>query len=270
DPPIVRMREIICSGELGALAMINSWSYGNFLYRPRRPEELKTEAGGGIIYNQVPHQVDVVRYLGGGLVESVRSMVWALDPARPTEGSHVTFLQFANGSAASLVFSGYDFFDSDEFHFWISESGEERQPGGHGMARAMLSRLTDPSEEVALQSAKAYGASVEKARSIGDCHHPHCGVTIASCEHGDLRPSADGVLIYDHNGCREVPIPMGRAFPDKTGVIDELYDAIAGVRLPIHDGPWGKATMEVAAAILQSSRERREIQMRYQVQLKKD
>jgi phthalate 4,5-cis-dihydrodiol dehydrogenase len=44
--------------------MINTWNYTNFLYRPRRPEELRTELGGGVIYNQVPHQVDIVRLLG--------------------------------------------------------------------------------------------------------------------------------------------------------------------------------------------------------------
>lgn len=51
----------------------------------------------------------MVRLLGGGMVHSVRSMAWALDESRPTEGSHMTFLQFEGAAAASLVFSGYDF-----------------------------------------------------------------------------------------------------------------------------------------------------------------
>jgi len=65
DPPILRIREIIHSGELGRLGMIHSWNYTDFLYRPRRPEELDTRLGGGIVFNQVPHQVDTVRLLGG-------------------------------------------------------------------------------------------------------------------------------------------------------------------------------------------------------------
>lgn len=97
DPPVAKMREIIRSGELGPMAMINTFSYSNFLYRPRRPEELRTELGGGIIYNQVPHQVDVVRLLGGGKVRSVRSMAWVLDPERPTtqrpQRPHSHFMQ---------------------------------------------------------------------------------------------------------------------------------------------------------------------------------
>ncbi len=103
DPPILKMREIIRSGRIGQLAMINSMSYSNYLYRPRRPEELNTDLGGGIVYNQIPHQVDVVRWLAGGLVKSVRSMTWALDPQRPTEGSHASFLQFESGAVAVVV-----------------------------------------------------------------------------------------------------------------------------------------------------------------------
>jgi len=43
----------------------------NFLYRPRRPEELDTTLGGGIMFNQVPHQSRHCAASGGGLVKSV-------------------------------------------------------------------------------------------------------------------------------------------------------------------------------------------------------
>jgi len=268
DPPIVKMREIIRSAELGPLAMINTWLYGNFLYRPRRPEELSTDQGGGIIYNQVPHQVDVVRLLGGGMVRSVRSMAWALDRERPTEGSHVSFLQFENGSAASMVYSGYDFFDSDEFHFWVAESGEPKAPNRHGSARAALHKIGNRDDEAALKAANAYGGKPRPGAPAGTParhHHPHFGVLIASCAHGDLRLSADGVLVYGRDGVREIPVPAGPAFPDKTGVVRELYDSIVHDRAPLHDGRWGKATMEVAEAVLISARERREVLLSHQV-----
>src|SRR3546814_17004539 len=76
--------------------------------------------------------MDVVRLLGGGLVRSVRAMAWQLAPDRPTEGSHMTFVQFVDGSTASIVYSGYDYFDSDEFHGWVGELGADSTPGGHG------------------------------------------------------------------------------------------------------------------------------------------
>src|SRR5580698_9985592 len=127
DPAVREMRRLVASGELGALGMIASWNYTNYLYRPRRPEELDTAKGGGILFNQVPHQIDTVRLIGGGLVKSVRAQVGVLDPARPTEANCTAFLEFANGVAASLVYSGYDFFDSDELHFWVSERGSPKQ-----------------------------------------------------------------------------------------------------------------------------------------------
>ncbi|WP_354003799.1 Gfo/Idh/MocA family oxidoreductase [Ramlibacter aurantiacus] len=265
DAPVRRMREIIRSGELGPLAMINTWSYSNFLMRPRRPEELDTSLGGGIIYNQVPHQVDMVRLLGGGMVHSVRSMTWALEPGRPTEGSHLTFLQFEDGAAASLVFSGYDYFDSDEFHFWVGESGEQKAPDAHGKARAGLRRFADAREEGAFKARAAMAVGLGGAPQPASWHHPHCGVTIVSCAGGDMRPSADGVLVYDRQGRRELQVPRGPAFPDKASVLDEMAQAIRTARAPLHDGAWGMATMEVCAAVLQSARERREIVLRHQV-----
>src|SRR5579863_3661710 len=97
DPAVRAMARIVASGELGPLGMIAAWNYTNFLYRPRRPEELDTAQGGGILFNQLPHQIDVVRLLGGGLVKGVRAQAGVLDPARPTEGHAVAFLAFRDG-----------------------------------------------------------------------------------------------------------------------------------------------------------------------------
>jgi phthalate 4,5-cis-dihydrodiol dehydrogenase len=268
DPPVRRMRELIRSGELGPLAMVNTWSYSNFLMRPRRAEELDTAQGGGVIFNQLPHQVDIVRLLGGGMVRSVRSMAWALEPGRPTEGSHLTFLQFEDGAAASLVFSGYDYFDSDEFHFWVGELGEPKAADGHGRARAQLRRFVNVSEENAFKASAAMQAGFDAAPQPAHWHHLHCGVTIVSCARGDMRPSADGVLIYDQEGRRELAVTRGPAFPDKASVVDEMLQAIGTGVSPLHDGAWGKATMEVSAAVLQSARERREIVLQHQVPLR--
>lgn len=261
DPPIQKMREIIRSGDLGPLAMINTWSYSNFLYRPRRPEELRTDLGGGIIFNQVPHQMDVVRLLGGGMVRSVRSMAWVLDSRRPTEGSHMTFLQFESGATASIVFSAYDYFDSDEFHSWVGELGEERKPA-NGSSRAALARIASPEEEALLKGSRTYAG---KPEIVPPKHHLHCGVTIASCAGGDLRASPNGVTIYGCNGPEDVRVPLGRAFPDKQAVIDELYEAVLQDREPVHNGRWGKATMEASLAVLESARTKQEIILKCQV-----
>ena len=65
DSPYLRAREIVSSGEFGRVRMIHALNYTDFLYRPRRPEELRTEAGGGVVFSQAAHQVDVVRLLAG-------------------------------------------------------------------------------------------------------------------------------------------------------------------------------------------------------------
>ena len=64
DAPIRRTREIIASGTFGAVRMIQALYYTDFLYRPRRPEELDTTRGGGVVWSQAAHQVDIVRLLG--------------------------------------------------------------------------------------------------------------------------------------------------------------------------------------------------------------
>jgi phthalate 4,5-cis-dihydrodiol dehydrogenase len=66
DRPILRTREIVQSGAVGAVKMISAQNYNDYLYRPRRSEELATESGGGAIFSQAAHQVDIVRLLGGG------------------------------------------------------------------------------------------------------------------------------------------------------------------------------------------------------------
>jgi phthalate 4,5-cis-dihydrodiol dehydrogenase len=267
DPPVLAMRAIIASGALGRLRMINTWDFTDFLYRPRRPEELDTALGGGIIFNQVPHQVDTVRLLGGGLLRSVRSSAGVWDPARPTEGSHATFLQFQDGAIATVVYSGYDHFNSDELFEWVAEGGRPAQPGTHGAARRALRQVGSPEQEAQMKASTGVGGTQERYREGTGAprNHPHFGVTVVSCERGDLRPTPRGVDVFSEEGRREVVVPLGRATPDKGRVIDELYEAVVTGQPTRHDGRWGKATLEACLAILESSRTQREITLTHQV-----
>jgi phthalate 4,5-cis-dihydrodiol dehydrogenase len=258
DPQVHVMRLMIASGALGRLGMIHSFNYTNFLYRPRRPEELDTAQGGGILFNQMPHQIDTVRLLAGGLVRSVRAQTTALDPARPTEGSCAALLQFENGAAASLVYSGYDYFDSDEWHFNISERGAPKTLD-HGAARRALTQTAD--EVRARTETFAYGSNLTAMPP----HQPHFGITIATCEMAELRASADGLIKYDQMGPMRINIERGPGMPGRHQVLDEMGQVLRFGRRPIHDGRWGKATLEVALAIQQSAQERREVAVEHQV-----
>src|SRR2546423_9395216 len=107
DAPIRRTRELIASGAFGRLRMITAFNFTDFLYRPRRPEELDTARGGGAVYNQAAHQVDIVRLLAGGRLASVRAQTGAWDRARPPEGAYSALLTFEDGAFATITYSGY-------------------------------------------------------------------------------------------------------------------------------------------------------------------
>ncbi len=90
-------------------------------------------------------------------------------------------------------------------------------------------------------------------------HEQHFGFLLASCERADLRPSADGVLIYSDEGLTQIDVPRGRAYPNKDAVIDEFYDAIVAGRRAIHDARWGTTTMEIALALIESAQRGNEV-----------
>jgi phthalate 4,5-cis-dihydrodiol dehydrogenase len=251
DAPILRTRALIASGAFGAVRMIHALNYTDFIYRPRRPEELDTAQGGGAIFSQAAHQVDIVRLLGGGRVKSVRAATGAWDAARPTEGSYAALLTFESGAFASLTYGGYGHFDSDEFMRWIGEMGQSKAP----YARKPQA-YADAAQEAAAKNARNYGGAGYQPGSP-PLTHQHFGTVIVSCERADLRPMPDGVMIYQDGTARHDPLPPP-AVP-RAEVIDELYAAVVRGEPPLHDGAWAMATLEVCLAVLQSSREGRDI-----------
>ncbi len=258
DAPIARAAGIIGSGSAGAMRMMTALNYTDFLYRPRRPEELSTASGGGVIFNQAPHHVDVARLLGGGMVKSVRAITGSWDPARPTEGAYTALLLFENGATASLTYSGYAHFDSDALTDWIGEGGQTKDPAMYGVARAALRGK----EESALKRANNYGGA-KPPPPRAPLAHAHFGPLIVSCERADLRPTPHGIHIYDDAGERFEAIPPP-AVP-RGAVIDEFLAAIHTGRPTLHNGEWGLATMEVCLAMLTSARDGRDIALSRQV-----
>ena len=265
DSPYLRSRDIIASGELGRVRMIHALNYTDFLYRPRRPEELQTEAGGGVVFSQAAHQVDVVRLLAGSPIVRVRALLGAWDPARPTEGAYAALLWFDDGAFASLTYSGYGHFDSDEWCGWVGEMGLRKSADSYGAARRRLASLASPQEEARLKSAGTYGGSsyqpptVEMNRGGAATLHQHFGPVVVSCERGDLRPMPDGVWIY--GDAQREHRPLAAPAVPRFEVIDELHAAVTAGAAPLHDGRWARATLEVCLALLQSAREQRDVEL---------
>ncbi|MFB5195388.1 Gfo/Idh/MocA family protein [Neobacillus sp. KR4-4] len=262
EPPIRKIREIIEKGTLGKVRMINNWYYNDWMYRPRTPEELDTELGGGVTYRQGSHQFDVIRYIGGGMLRSVRAMAGRWDESRPTEGAHAAFLEFEDGTAATAVYNGYDHFLTTELTFGIGEGGPSQRNQGYGSSRKAIQQLSSSEEERRLKSLKGYGGKHAKNYDQEKAHQPFFGLTVVSCERGDIRQSPNGLYVYGESD--KVEIQLG----NETGrdvMIAELYDAVAFDKPPIHDGKWGKANLEVCQAVLKSARERKEIYLKHQV-----
>jgi phthalate 4,5-cis-dihydrodiol dehydrogenase len=251
DAPIALTRQLIASGRYGRLRMITAMMFTDFLYRPRRAEELDTSKGGGAVYNQAAHHLDIVRLLGGS-VRSVRAGTGNCDAARPTEGAYSAFLTLDGGVFATITYSGYAHFDSDEFTGWITEGGARKDPNGYGAARKAL--LGD---EMQIKNARNYGGAQFAPPKAG--LHQHFGVLIASCERGDLRPLPEGVMIYADGEKRLEALAPPKV--QRAEVIDELYAAVVDGKAPLHDGDWGTATMEACLAILRSAKEGREVSL---------
>jgi len=96
-------------------------------------------------------------------------------------------------------------------------------------------------------------------------HHPYFGLTVVSCERGAIRQSPDGLVVYGQNGLQEIPV--ARTMRGRAAELAELHRAITEDRPVQHDGRWGRATLEVCFAILQSAYEDREVVLSHQVSL---
>jgi phthalate 4,5-cis-dihydrodiol dehydrogenase len=252
DPNIREMRRILAAGELGRLGMILSFNYNDFLLRPHREDEFDARTGGGIAFNQLAHQIEIVRLLAGP-VRAVRAGMGALDTARTAPGHCMAFLEFASGATASVTFSGYDFFDSDEWHHWIAEGGGRKEAGRQGQTRAaFLARSRDLEAHQDL----AFGA---RALPTEQPHLPHFGLLIVTCERGDMRLSPSGLLIHGVDGTREIAAPRGIGRPGQGDALDALWQAVREGRPCRHDARWGRDTVAVILAVLQSARTRREV-----------
>ena len=261
DAPILRAREIIDSGAVGRVRMITALDFTDFLYRPRRPEELDTARGGGAVFNQAAHQVDIVRLLAGGRVSRVRALTGRWDQARPTEGAYAacspsTTARSRRSSTAATRIST----PTSSWAGSASWDGRRILPGMARHARCSRPRPTRRAQErPQLRQPRRHPAGRPGA-------HQHFGVVVVSCDHADLRPLPHGVMIYGDTAQRLDPLPAP-AVP-RAEVIDELYDAVVNGVPPVHSGEWAMATLEVCLAILRSAREGTEISLENQTGLR--
>ncbi|MEZ5658679.1 MAG: Gfo/Idh/MocA family oxidoreductase [Burkholderiaceae bacterium] len=248
DEPVRLAADVLASGEFGRLRMINALNFTDFLYRPRRPEELITEQGGGVVFSQGAHQIDVVRRLAMCRALSVQAMTGNWDPDRPTEGAYMALLRFEDGTIASLSYSGYAHFDSDEWMDWIGELGHAKAPDTYGHVRRQLAQARTPEDETRLKHERTFGST---RNAPSPTFHEHFGPVIISADHADLRLTPEGLWVYGDDDrsfrpCAAMNIP-------RLGLNNAIVAALRFDQPAIQDGAWGLATLEICHAITASA-----------------
>jgi len=270
EPRVQRVRQMVKTGELGRLLMMNYWYYADWLYRPRTTEELTAELGGGVTWRQGPHQLDILRTIGGGRVRSLKAMSGIWDKGRPVVAAHSVFLDFEDGAAATAVYDGYDHFNSREFTFGVE--GNPPDPKNHAQARRGQAKFATKADEDAQKAAGRYSGAPAQGAAPGQREDPGRssawvlgGPLIVSFEHGDVRLTTNGLEVYGDEERWSIDVPVEQ--DGRHRIVQNLYDAAVHDKRPVNDGRWGVATLEVLLAIKQSGEERKEVFLSHQVEI---
>jgi steroid delta-isomerase-like uncharacterized protein len=191
NPAIPNMRELIVSGDVRPLAVISATAYTDFLYRPRRPDELVTQRGGGIMYNQVPHQVDAA------------------------------FFTFEGGAVAS-VYSGYDHFLSAALTSAQSRAMAPRVVPCAALVTPRNSKLRPSAQPHQVQPAMSNDEiETHYCQYINEVFNYHRLDSVAGYLAADVVSHADGITVGRDGACDLVRLLVS-AFPDFHMTIDAL------------------------------------------------
>src|SRR5712691_2694564 len=221
QPYVRKMGEIITSGRLGRVIQINTWMYNDWLRRPVMASEVDERRGGGVVYRQGPHQMDIVRYLGSGMIRSIRATAGRWNPHFDIEGNYSAFLDFENGAAAMVSFNGYGHLEIAELTWNIGE-------GGWRMSEKQLwEKRSSPNGPVTGEEKYSHPSYSREAMeemwrkpSVGQ---DFFGLTIVSCERGDIRQSPNGLYLYTEDGREEIELPNRMVW---VGELRELVDSL--------------------------------------------
>ena len=266
DTPIRAMGEILATGELGRVVHIDTWNYNDWLLRSLTESEVDTAQGSGVVFRQGPHQADIVRFLGGGLVRDVRATAGRWENGVPEgrgellgvpgirgrhRGHHgVRRLRLFRRGGADLGHRRIRQAAAQP-EFRRGAAAPERPGLGGGEiragARGQLLTATGP----------AAGGTNPRRGATRSSASPWSRASVACCASSPTASSSTTAT----DGARFRRRPHRGRAPE----LLELYDAVTQDRPTLLDARWGMATTEVCLAILQSSRERREIRLVHQV-----
>jgi phthalate 4,5-cis-dihydrodiol dehydrogenase len=271
------MRRIALSGAIGGLRAIHIAAHTDWMIRPRTPDELDPNQGGGIVFRQGPHQIDTLRLLGGGLLRSVRGMTGKWLDVRPIPGYFTAYLEFEDGTPATIMHNGYGYFAMSAQYPWVQDKRDYSHADRAALRRELESGRRDESKEK--EEFRVGGKSDPVAAANKAVAEPYpwkpfdLGPVEVACERGMILPSQWGVTVYGDDGPHEVDLRhLQRPEPDPSGglsisILEELHGAVVGGKRAYHTAEWGRATLEAVLAVMQSAAERREVMLTRQVEM---
>jgi phthalate 4,5-cis-dihydrodiol dehydrogenase len=205
-------------------------------------------------------------------------MVGQWMPERPVPGYYTSYLEFEDGTPATIVHNGYGYFSMNELYPWVTTRRSGNDAGRVAMRNALRSGTVD--EERAKESFRIGGSGDRTNDTLRggpqDWSPFDLGPVDVICERGFIRNEQHGLAVYGDDGRLDVSLDhLWRPEPDPSGglsiaVLEELHAAIVHGRPVYHGGEWGRATLEVVLAINESARERKEIQLSRQVAMPAD
>jgi phthalate 4,5-cis-dihydrodiol dehydrogenase len=265
DPAVGEALQLIKTGDFGKVKIVQSAYHTNFMYRPRRPEELDTKRGGGVIFSQGAHQFDIARMLAGGVGTGLVGQAGVWDASRHSETAYTGLIHFAGGAVANLTYSGNDFYDSDIELGSVSELGFPKNIDP-GASRRMLSRLAG-NDEANLKKIRSYqGLEVfrqSRAQTKNAEQNEHFGVWRVSLERADLMVFHDRIEVYHENG-KYIHSVEGPAGATRRTVCDALVAAVNKDRTPLQTAEWAIGTLECCEAMIASSTDQQPVPLTLQ------
>jgi predicted dehydrogenase len=106
--PVRRMKAAIDAGKIGvpALGVFQMYSWRDLAYYRSDPWRGRWDTeGGGVLVNQSPHQLDLLRWFMGDVAEVSGDFANLNHPGVEVEDTAVATLRFANGGLGSIVTS---------------------------------------------------------------------------------------------------------------------------------------------------------------------
>lgn len=229
--PVRRMRAAIDAGKIGrpALGLFLMYSWRDPAYYTSDPWRGKwATEGGGVLVNQSPHQLDLLRWFMGDVAEV--SGYWANlnHPTVEVDDTAVAILRFKNGGLGSIVTS------------------VAQQPGIY--TKLHVHGTTGASVGVETDHGSTFIAGVT-------------GIPEPALNDIWTIPGEENLLAEFEAADRAAFAHLDAATHYHALQFQDFFDAIRDKRPPLVTGDDGRAVVELFSAIYQSNRERRPISL---------